>query len=145
MLWSELNRAGWDPFTELRQLQTEMNRAFQSAGVGSAATYPPINLWLGENSLVVTAELPGLSREAIDITVAEDTLTIRGEHTLSANDNELGWHRRERPTGSFSRAIQLPFRVDAERIQARFQDGVLEIEMQRPDKDLPRKVEIKTA
>jgi HSP20 family protein len=105
--------------------------------------YPAINLWLGENSVMVTTELPGLGADDVDLTVRENTLTIRGERKTSAPDN-ADWHRQERVSGEFTRTIALPFRVDPDKVQARFADGVLEVEMQRPDADRPKKITINT-
>lgn len=135
---------GWDPFSEVRRLQTDMNRLFEDvASPATAREYPPVNLWVGDNSVVATSEMPGLSADDINLSIRQDTLSIQGERKLPANDGEIAWHRRERGHGTFSRTIELPFRVDPDRVQARFENGLLEIEMQRPEADLPRKIEIK--
>lgn len=133
----------WDPFTDIRRLQAEMNRLFEDTGsLRTARVYPPVNVWLGDNSVVVDAEMPGLSHDDIELTVQDDSLTIRGERPLAAGDNEVAWHRRERATGSFARTVELPFRVDPDTVEARFSNGVLAIEMQRPERDRPRRIAI---
>ncbi|MFC6487946.1 Hsp20/alpha crystallin family protein [Nitratireductor sp. GCM10026969] len=132
-----------DPFAEVQRLQEDMNRLFADfAGSPATRLYPPVNLWLGENSVAVTAELPGLSAEDVDLTIREDTLTIRGERKPADEAEKASWHRRERPLGAFSRTVSLSYRVDPDQVQARFQNGVLEIEMQRPEVDRPRKIQI---
>lgn len=142
MLFSPLSRFGADPFAEVRQLQANMNRLFDEfGGTEIARGYPPINLWLSENSVVVTAELPGFSADDIGLSIREDTLTIQGERK-PADEGEVRWHRRERTHGRFARTVELPYRVDPDHVQARFLDGVLEVEMQRSEADLPRKVKI---
>lgn len=134
----------WDPFTDMRRLQAEMNRLFEDTGsMRTARVYPPVNIWLGEDSVVVTAEMPGLSHDDIELTVHDDRLTIRGERRSASEEEKIVWHRRERPAGSFARTVELPFRVDAEKIDARFQNGVLAVEMQRPERDRPRRIAIK--
>lgn len=139
------SRFGMDPFAEIRRLQSEINQLFDVAGaMPSTASYPPMNLWLGDNSVVVTAEVPGLSGDDIDVTVEDDTLTIRGNRTDRQGAEGAVWYRRERPTGAFARTVQLPFRVDPDRVQARVVNGVLAVEMQRPQQDLPRRIEIKS-
>jgi HSP20 family protein len=144
MLLPSFSRFGLDPFSEMRRLQNDMNRLFSGYTQAAGQEFPPINLWLGDNSVVVTAELPGVSPQDVDLTVHDETLTIRGkvEPKLPEGQN-VAWHRRERRYGEFVRTIQLPFRVDAEGVQARFNNGVLEIEMQRPHTDLPRKIQIR--
>ncbi|KZD07336.1 Hsp20/alpha crystallin family protein [Oceanibaculum pacificum] len=143
MQLTQMGRTGWDPFAEMRQLQADMNRLFDNAGVFPAAqAYPPVNLWIGDSSVVVTAELPGLSAEDVELTIREDTLTISGERRQAEEAEHAGWHRRERPHGVFSRTIGLPFRVDPDQVQAKFDNGVLEVEMQRPEADRPRKIAI---
>lgn len=138
---------------EMRRLQSDIDQLFDGSwprtGEASAArrampetrTYPPVNLWLGDNSVVVTAELPGLDSADVDLTIRENMLTIEGTRKAPEAQN-ADWHRQERVTGQFTRTIALPFRVDAERVAARFNNGVLEVELQRPEEDKPRKIKI---
>lgn len=134
---------GWDPFDEMRRLQAQMNRLFENVGAPrTAQVYPAINVWLSDSSVVVAAEMPGLSQNDIELTVQDDTLTIRGEHPQETKDDQVAWHRRERMTGSFARTVELPFRVDPEKVEARFSNGVLVVEMQRPEQDRPRRIAI---
>ena len=131
------------PFNELRRLQSDINRLFETPSLarGNAALFPPVNLWLGDNSVVVTAELPGVAANELQLTLEDRALTIKGERGKVA-DNEVAWHRRERPTGSFARTIQLPFAVDPDKVEARFDNGVLVAELQRPESDRPRKIAV---
>lgn len=147
--FSPFSRLGWDPFAEMRQLQAEMNRLFEDFATDvveapEAGAYPPVNVWVGETSVAVTAELPGLARDDIEITIREDTLTIKGERKQPANDDRVVWHRRERNFGPFSRTVALPFRVDPDQAEARFMNGLLEVEIQRPKADQPKKIQIST-
>lgn len=143
MLLSQMGYTGWDPLAEMRRLQADMNRTFDRTSRDPATrVYPPVNLWLGDDSVVVTAELPGLTPDEVELTVRDDTLTIDGERPPTEATEQAGWHRRERPYGAFSRTVGLPFRVDAGRVRARFENGLLEVEMQRPEADRPRKIAI---
>ena len=144
MALSEFPRLGFDPFVELRRMQTEMSRLFSGFGATTARDFPPINIWLGENSVVVTAELPGVTRDDVTISLQEDVLTLEGKREPKVQEN-VNWQRRERAYGTFSRAVQLPFRVDADKVQARFNNGILEIELQRLEADRPKKIEIRAA
>ena len=94
---------------------------------------------------VVTAEIPGITPTDLDLTVREDTLTIQGRRPLPVEADGIAWHQRERGYGGFSRTIALPFAVDPDEVDARFANGVLEIELRRPAEDRPRKIEIKAA
>jgi HSP20 family protein len=146
MFLTQTSRLGWDPFAEIRRMQNEMSRLFADVEARSTAqAFPPINLWVGVDSLVVTAETPGVAPADLNITVREDTLTIQGYRAMPVETDGVAWHRRERPYGSFSRTVALPFRVDPDKVQARFTNGVLEIELQRPEAERPRKIEIKAA
>jgi len=145
MLTSDFGRFGFEPlFGEMRRMQNEMNRLMSGYGTTAAAKdFPPLGLWVGENSVVVTAELPGVNTDGIDITVHEDVLSLKGKREANEVGEDVIWHRRERGHGSFSRTIQLPFRVDPDRVQARFDHGVLQIELWRPETDLPKKIQIR--
>ncbi|MBV8889173.1 MAG: Hsp20/alpha crystallin family protein [Alphaproteobacteria bacterium] len=144
MLGSGFGQFGVDPFAEMRRMQNDMNRLASSYARGAEPRdFPPVNLWLGEHSVVVTAELPGASRDDVTISLQEDVLTLQGERKPASSDGEIVWHRRERASGRFSRTIQLPFRADPDRVQARFSNGTLEIELPRPEADRPRRIEIR--
>jgi HSP20 family protein len=145
MALSEFPRLSFDPFVELRRMQSEMNRLFTGLSTSTARDFPPINIWLGDNSVVVTAELPGVTREDVTLNLQEDVLTLEGKREPKLQQENVNWQRRERAYGTFSRAVQLPFRVDADKVQARFNNGVLEIELQRLEADRPKKIEIRGA
>ena len=145
MALSEFPRLGFDPFVELRRMQSEMNRLFSGFSATAARDFPPINIWLGENSVVVTAELPGVTRDDVTISLQEDVLALEGKREPKVQEDNVNWQRRERAYGTFSRAVQLPFRVDADKVRARFNNGILEIELQRLEADRPKKIEIRAA
>ena len=143
MALSEFPRLSFDPFVELRRMQNEMSRVF--SGLAPATRdFPPINIWLGENSVVVTSELAGVARDDVTINLQEDVLTQEGARRPT-QQQDVNWQRRERAYGTFSRAVQLPFRVDPNKVQARFSNGILEIELERLEADRPKKIEIRAA
>jgi len=145
MALSEFPRLGFDPFVELRRMQSEMNRLFSGFSTTTARDFPPINIWLGDNSVVVTAELPGVARNDVTINLQEDVLTLGGKREPKLQQDNVNWQRRERAYGTFQRAVQLPFRVDADKVQARFNNGILEIDLERLEADRPKKIEIRAA
>jgi len=151
MLLPTFGGFGWDPFAEMRRMQEEMNRLFSEfdrdvgQGVTAAQSFPPVNVWTGEDSLVITTMLPGVPANDVDLSVREDTLTIRGRRTPPTEGDSVAWHRRERGYGGFARTIDLPFRVDADKAKARFNHGVLEVELPRHESDRARKIAISAA
>ena len=145
MALSEFSRLSFDPFTELRRMQSEMNRLFSGFSTATARDFPPINIWLGQNSVVVTAELPGVTAADVNLSLQEDVLTLDGQREPKTQQENVNWQRRERAYGTFSRAVQLPFRVDPDKVQARFDNGILEVELERLEADRPKKIEIRGA
>lgn len=134
-----------DPFADMRRLQSEMNRLFTwSRALGPSASYPPVNFWAGQDSIVMTIELPGLTEQDIELTVKDTMLSIRGTYPDSEKGDNIVWHRRERVDGTFLRSVELPFRINPDQIEARFENGVLTVEMQRPEDDKPKRIAIKT-
>ncbi len=137
------------PWREIERLQREMNRLF--ADVASdfiprvAPGYPAMNIWTNEEGGVITAELPGLSPDDIEISVVGETLTLSGERKADEVGEDVRYHRQERGFGKFSRTIQLPFQVDADKVEAIFDKGVLHIALPRAEADKPRKIAVKTA
>ena len=131
-----------DPFTLMRRLSQDLDRGWQPT---AARGFPAVNIWQGTDSTAVTAELPGIEAGDIDIQVKDDVLTIAGERKAPSAGEDTMWHRRERGYGRFNRVVQLPCRVDPERVEARFENGVLQIELHRPEQDKPRRIEIKAA
>jgi len=133
-----------DPFAVMRRLQDEVDRAV-TWPARARGGFPAVNIWQGTDSAALTAELPGVSPSEIDISVKDDVVTITGERKAPATDDQAAWTRRERGYGRFSRMIQLPFKVDPDRVEARLQDGVLQIELHQPEADKPRRVQINAA
>ena len=145
MALSEFPRLSFDPFTELRRMQSEMNRVFSGFSTATARDFPPINIWLGENRVVVTAELAGVPADDVNLNLQEDVLMLGGKREPKTRQETVNWQRRERASGAFSRAVQLPFRVDPDKVQARFDNGILEVELERLEADRPKKIEIRGA
>ena len=131
-----------DPFALMRSMMRDLD---PSRMLRPQAIFPAVNIWQGEDAVAITAELPGVEPDAIDINVKDNVLTISGERPAPEMPEAATWHRRERGYGKFSRAVRLPYRVDENRVEARCQNGVLRIAVGRPDEDKPRRIEIKAA
>jgi HSP20 family protein len=107
--------------------------------------YPPVNLYVNNHDLLLTLEAAGLDPAKVDVTVTGDSVTIRGERPAEAAPPGENFHRRERPTGQFARAVQLPFEVDPSQTEATYEKGVLSVRMARPESQKPKKVSVKVA
>src|ERR671914_2828335 len=103
---------------------------------------PPMDLVEADDHFVLKADLPGLSEGDVNIEVQDGTLTISGERKAEHEARERGWYRIERSFGSFSRSLTLPDGVDADRISAQFDRGVLEVTIPKPEERKPRRVQI---
>ena len=134
--------ARWDPWRELGRIENEVNRLV--AGGLDTEGNPPLNVSTTETAAFVSAELPGLSAQDIDIAVNGDTLTLSGKREPEAGVDGATFHRRERSFGAFSRQVQLPFRIDADKVTAEFHSGVLELSLPRAREDMPRKIPVQS-
>jgi HSP20 family protein len=131
---------------EMDQLQREMNRLFDVTSRGhlfNSPSYPAINIWTNGEGQLITAEMPGVKLNDIDIAVTGDALSISGERRPDEVAKDASYHRRERNYGSFSRTVQLPFMVDTNKVEAKIANGVLLIKLPRAEADKPKKIEIK--
>lgn len=116
--------------------------ALGEAGWPFVANAPKVDVVDRGKELVVRAEIPGVSKEDLSISLTDDTLTIRGETHKETKEEKGDYHRREISRGSFLRTVSLPAEVAGERAKATFKDGVLELVLPKLDKPAGRKIEI---
>jgi HSP20 family protein len=127
------------PFRDIRRLQEEMERLTRSAIAPQG--FPAINVYAHQDGIVITAELPGVNEDDLDISVHRDTVTLRGERQDQISEAG-GYHRRERRSGLFERTFSLPFQVDPERVEAKLRNGILTLTLQRPEQDKPKRIRV---
>lgn len=127
------------PFRDLRRLQEEMDRLTRRAPTPQG--FPALNVYAHQDGIVITAELPGVKEDDLDITVHRDTVTLRGQRQ-DQPEGAQGYHRRERRTGSFGRTFSLPFNVDPDRVEATLRDGILMLTLHRPEQDKPKRIRV---
>jgi HSP20 family protein len=136
---------GADPFRELRRLQNEMDRVMgnlSAAGELSAAgAFPAVNVYAGPGGIAIVAELPGVEKDDLEIHAHQDALTLRGTRR-PVSERRDAYHRQERRSEVFNRSIQLPYRIDPDRIEAHLENGVLRLSLTRPEEDKPRRIAI---
>lgn len=134
-----------DPFgelvTEFNRVSDEFNRllGFRPAAAGG----PPLNLWADDHNLYVEVDLPAIDPAKLEVTVTEgNQLTIQGERPAPEVANAV-WVRQERPFGQFTRSVELPLLVDADQVEARYEDGVLKLTLPKSEAAKPRKIAVK--
>ncbi len=127
---------------DMHLLQQELNRLFSRANTASSSDFPLINVWTSENDAIARAELPGVDANDLEVTIVNDTLTIKGVRNADSVKDGETCHRQERGYGQFSRSLQLPFTVEAQAVQARFNDGVLQISLPRAESEKARKIKV---
>jgi len=141
----------WEPLREMASLQNEMNRLFGTffdtpttavSGNGVRRWMPAMDLVETDEHFILRADLPGLGEDDVRIEVEDRTLTLSGERKAEHETNGEGYYRLERATGSFARSLTLPEGVDAEQIAARFENGVLEVRIPKPEVRKPRRISI---
>ncbi len=136
------------PFNNTLSLQDEMNRMFdsllRSSTVPQSSTdwYPVCDVRETENEFLVRAELPGVAKNDVKINMVNNTLVLRGEKKQETEEKKGNWHHVERAYGTFERTFTLPSHVVAEKIKARFQDGILQIVIPKADEARPREIQI---
>lgn len=136
----------WEPFRELASLQTEMGRWMNGLLEGNGRTnqnwVPALDVWETDSDVVYAFDLPGIPESDITIEVKDDTLTVSAERDRTQESSENGFYRFERRYGTFARAVGLPQGVDQDQINARYENGVLEIRVPKPEQAQPRKIEL---
>jgi HSP20 family protein len=145
------NITRFSPNQEFRTFQNQMNRLFEpflGRSIGddeslmSGTWAPPVDVMEAKDAILVTAELPGMRKEDIEIQFENGVLTLRGQRSLEKDSSEKTYHRVERVYGNFVRSFTLPRSVDAEKINATYRDGVLEIRVPKKEEAKPRQIAI---
>jgi HSP20 family protein len=144
--WQSFNPV-WN---QLHQLQSEMNQLFDRWGGDGGrflnnlvGAYPPVNVWEDADAVHVEAELPGLNLTDLEMYVTGgNQLTIKGERKQELPDKSVR-HREERAFGAFSRVLTLPFPVNPDKVEARFENGVLLVTLPKHEASKPRKITVK--
>jgi HSP20 family protein len=136
--WLEFERMRRDIESLMRGLETNV-----AGGPAAAAVFPAINLTEDKDNVYVNAEVPGIAASELDISVEGDALIIKGRRKTEPEGVKVSYHRREIERGSFSRAITLPTKVDAAKVEARTVDGILYITMPKAEEVKPKQIKVK--
>ncbi len=146
-----MNLVRWNPLGEMTGMQNRINRMLNApywpAGRMDDDTVmgmwnPAVDLYEKDDHFVIKAELPGVDKKDIAIDLKDRVLTLSGERSYENEVKEENYYRRERSYGKFQRAFTLPADVDSDKIKAEFKDGLLQIEVPKPEQQKPKQVTI---
>lgn len=140
----------WDPLRDLLSIQDRMNRLFEQTlsrsgaeeGIAASTWSPAVDIYETPETIVMKAELPGLSREDIEIHIRDNALTLRGERRFAKDVQQENYLRIERAYGAFQRSFTLPATIQQDKIRAVFRDGVLELTLPKAEEAKPKKIAI---
>ena len=140
----------WDPWPRFDELRPEMDQLFDAfAGPGSpriawrSPGFPPVNVWEDAECIYAEAEVPGVTTDDIEIQVHGDELSIKGKRKPLDEDATV-YHRRERGTGDFARFLTLPVEINASKVDATLNNGVLLLTLPKAASARPRQITVKT-
>ena len=137
----------WDPFREVASLQNRVNALFRDFNEGESAMttasfIPAVDIYEDEKKVVLKLEVPGIAEKDLDVSVENNVLTVKGERKFSAEEKEENFHRIERRYGSFYRAFTLPTTVDTEGIDAKYDAGILKLELKKKPEAQPKQIKV---
>ncbi|TAN44096.1 MAG: Hsp20/alpha crystallin family protein [Nitrospirae bacterium] len=146
----------WSPVKELEEMRRDMDRLFEDflapgrrrgwiRKPEQTVVVPNIEMFDRTDEIVVKAELPGVTKEDIDLTITKDSLTLRGEIKKEEEVKEENYYACERSFGSFTRSIALPVEVNNEKAKASFKNGVLEIVLPKREEARPKEIKIEVS
>ena len=137
----------WDPFREVAALQNRVNSLFRDFNDGESSLtttnfIPAVDIYEDEKRIVLKLEVPGIPEKDLDVTVENNTLVVKGERKFEKEEKEENFHRIERRYGSFSRAFTLPTTVETENIDAKYENGVLKLELKKKPEAQPKQIKV---
>ncbi len=132
-----------NPFLQMLRAQSDLSRTIDSLRFAPTQTdYPLIDVWANAEHAILTAQVPGVEPDALDISVHHDTVTMRGSRQPEPLGEGDIVHRAERTTGEFTRTFTLPFHVDPDGVKATFKYGVLTLDLPRPESERPKRIKV---
>lgn len=144
----------WDPFRDLGDLETRLSKIFgrplptnggEKETLAVTEWAPAVDISEDDKEYLVKAELPGLKKEEVKVTVEDGELTISGERKTEKEEKNKKYHRIERSYGSFVRSFTLPDVVSGDKVNAEFKDGLLTVHLPKDEKAKPKAVEVKVS
>ena len=138
----------WSPFRNLVSIQDEMNRMFNSyfgrlpEEEDQGMWYPAVDISESTDEITVKAEVPGMKKEDIKISIQDNILTLKGEKIKENEEKEKNYHRIERNYGVFERSFSLPVSIQMDKVKAKYQDGILMISLPKSEEAKPKEIDV---
>jgi HSP20 family protein len=141
----------WNPMRNVFSLKHQMNHIFDDffrpvvRGDNRLSiwnVYPKVDIYDNDENIVITAELPGIDKKDIIIDVKDGVLTLKGERSFDNEVKEDKYYCRERAFGKFERVFRIPDDIDPEKISADYKDGILKIDIPKPEKQKPKQITV---
>jgi HSP20 family protein len=137
----------WRPFRDLVSIQDEMNRLFDdffgrpvTRPEWEEAWSPSVDVSETKDNVIINAEIPGMNKEDVKVSVQDNVLTLSGERKQEKEEKNANYHRIERSYGSFSRSFTLPTSVQADKVKATYKDGILKITLPKTEEVKPKEI-----
>lgn len=149
-----MNLTKWDPLSELEAMSSHLNRIFGRPALPGAAAHdmlkmadwtPSVDISETDKEFVIKAEIPGVKKEDVKVTIESGMLTIKGERKMEKEEKGKKFHRVERSYGSFVRSFRIPDGVDESKVKAEFKDGVMNVALPKSEKAKSKALEIPVA
>jgi HSP20 family protein len=138
----------WDPFREVFALEGRLRprmRGFEQGAELTGGFVPAVDIYEDAEKVVLKLEVPGIEEKDLDVRVEKNTLTVKGQRKLEKEEKEENFHRIERRYGSFYRAFTLPTTVDTENVDAKYNAGVLKLELKKKPEAQPKQIKVNVA
>jgi HSP20 family protein len=140
----------WDPFREFTTVQDRLNRLFRESygpegreeSLATSSFAPPVDVYEDEHNVALKLEVPGIDEKAIDVRIENNVLTVHGERKIEKEEKEENFRRVERQYGSFTRTFTLPTTVDAEKVAANYDKGILKIVLPKKAEAKPKQIKV---
>jgi HSP20 family protein len=143
----------WDPFHEFSTLQDRMNRLFRESygpegreeSLTTSTFAPAVDVYEDEHNVTLKIEVPGIDEKDIDVRIENNVLTVHGERKFEKEEKEENFRRVERQYGSFTRTFTLPTTVDAEKVSANYDKGILKVVLPKKAEAKPKQIKVNVA
>ena len=143
MLLRRMNESDlYSSLHNMQRIQNQLNRLLSLNLTNQGPEFPPVNVFVCETAAIVNAEIPGIEPDDLDISIVNDTLTIRGSLSAQIQNEGENCQRQERGCGQFTRSIKLPFGVEIDKVEAKVSEGILSLTLPRAEAEKPRKIEV---